>query len=151
MEDKKTTCGVPDCEHSVQARGLCSKHWSRANSGKDPAQREEARRYLLPPTRQVKRAPRPARQVRRTPRPAQPAAKAAGGRTWTRANETDERIALVCEFATIMGLKRVALPDGLMFLNEDRKKQILLSDSAHLLPVEIRIGTAVEVGESDEV
>jgi len=41
-------CRVPHCGEGVQARGLCSMHLCRATTGKDPAAKAEALKYMQP-------------------------------------------------------------------------------------------------------
>lgn len=142
------TCNVPGCEKPVSGRGLCGMHWFRATKGKDGPAKDEALRYANP-ARGKGDKPESAGEKTILDKAANAAEKREKSlprridqAQARKAEEADERIAAITEFATAMGIDHIDYHGGRLYPCPKTDNFIFLTESGNIQEGILNLGTA---------
>jgi len=145
-EVKNKTCTTPGCKKPAKAwRGLCYTCSAYLHNGTDEDHKALIRKHMLPSKRESKAAAgqsRPRCTIAAPPSPAPQAAPAAPSDLPTgddnEPKAADEVIATCCEVCTVLGMERINVPGGRVFVDPHTARAAELTDEGLVYRNELR-------------
>ena len=139
------TCTTPGCKKPAKAwRGLCYTCSAYLHNGTDEDRKALIRKHMLPSKRESKAAAGQSRPTCTIAAPPEPVAEAVTAPIGDAGLEDDERkpideaIATCCEVCTVLGMERINVPGGRVFVDPHTARAAELTDEGLVYRNELR-------------